>query len=442
MRKFSLVLLALLVVTTAAFAQTYSPVVEFEAEAKATFGVNLEANGGPATGFALSNSADLSITFIAEDTAEFGSGEVYGWLEVEDFEIVLEASETGIPVLAGTAGEVSAKLFLGPAYIVIATAGNEVDVAGTNNTITSSILGLTDQISLANEGVSVAIGFAVPDLMTIEAVIASDPVWHENENNSYKLALLTETTVAGATITLDAATWINRTNAVDATETDDFGEDAAVGVGLEYDLDMDGMVVTPFVGFDLKSVMGVMSWEVIGGVNIDLGGQDDDEDIIAFEGEFSGVSVEGGFVSLSDGDASNWFVRLGFFDAPGDDGFLPVVGAALLMELKGDDDANNGLGFGLGAEVKADLGTLVPYFGVMLANEDMEIDDNMGLTIAVGTDIKVIDNVTFNIDYRSGDLLLDGDGTFAADDYYAFDAATGSVGTKAGRILISTKIAY
>jgi len=87
MRKLSLLLVALLVVSTGAFAQVVLQ-PEIEVEATATWGINLDEE---THGLANSAEATLSITFLEESTEEFGEGEVYGWIELDGFEIELEA---------------------------------------------------------------------------------------------------------------------------------------------------------------------------------------------------------------------------------------------------------------------------------------------------------------------------------------------------------------
>ncbi|MFW5827950.1 MAG: hypothetical protein ACOCU4_07655, partial [Alkalispirochaeta sp.] len=223
MRKTFLVLLAMTMVATMAFAQTQ---VEYElsGEATATFGVNLDGDGtkdDAMTGFSVSSDADLDITFVEETTEEFGEGDVYGYMEIEDFKF--EVDDAGI---SGASGDVSAKVFLGPAYIVVATAGTDVNQAEFGLNVDESIIDAAtnvgdlqhdetaDNTDLANEPVSilsddtsnntVAVGFMVPDLLTVELALASEGDWTENQYNNYAGGIYTEATVAGFTIELDA----------------------------------------------------------------------------------------------------------------------------------------------------------------------------------------------------------------------------------------------
>ena len=83
MRKFSLVLAALLVVASGAFAQV-SNEPTIEVKASATFGVQLDEM---TTGITNSAESNLTFTFTEEQTAEYGEGDVYGYIKLEDFKI-------------------------------------------------------------------------------------------------------------------------------------------------------------------------------------------------------------------------------------------------------------------------------------------------------------------------------------------------------------------
>ncbi|MEX2443141.1 MAG: hypothetical protein WD492_06035 [Alkalispirochaeta sp.] len=475
MRKTFLVLLAMTMVATMAFAQVQ---VEYDlgAEATATFGVNLDkatAGGttavGPTTGFQLATDVDFSITLVEETTEEFGEGDVYGWLEIDGFEF--SAENEGNVTVAG--GDVSAKLFLGPAYIVIATAANDVNQGELGLNVDESILDLSDALSKGDVGNSVAVGFDVPDLFNVEAVIGSystDGVggthgtnndWSDNLYNNYVGAIYTETSVAGFTFTADFAATLRNHRAdgtndagdVDTTISQgDFGDDGFIGLGVDYSMALnDAMNLVPYLGVDLKNKTDVMDYEVIAGANV-LWGADDLEVFGAASDETAaGLGLEVGLNRVHT-DEDNFddalWVRAGFAEEGGDDGLLPVVGAALLVEfaqttptVAGDaGDAVSSLSFG--AEVDAALGTLSPFFGLMYADANLDADDDEGMTMKLGTDINVIPATTFTIAYNSGNLLLtDDDGVYDGDTY-SYNAANDGVTGKLGTFTIATKIEY
>lgn len=462
MRKFSLVLAALLIVASGAFAQEINPVLTFEAEAESVFGVNLDgtasSDDGATTGFDVSTDVTLEIEFVEEQTAEFGEGETYGWIEVEDFKIVADGDGAG--ALTVTDGSVTGKVFFGPAYILVATAGDAVNQGELGLKLSQTILAdAADFISLDPATTAVALGFDVPDLLNIEAVVASEstdaePDWATNHSNEYALALLSEITVDALTVEVDAVTWVNQ-DADDDAATDnsnDFGVPAAVGLGFEYTLPLnDAIDLVPYLGADLLSGDDTMDFEVIAGVNAlwaGIGTDDDDQTIFGEEAAVtSGVGLEFGYATFDDAEENLLWVRTGLYEDEGDDGLLPVVGGALLVEyLLGSDAApayTNGA-LGVGAEVNADLGVVSPYFGLMTANTDLD-DGDFALTLNVGTDIDVISNVTFTVDYASGNLLSDADDSaivYDADGRYAQATALGTTTDKLGALTIGTKISY
>ncbi len=503
MRKFSLLLLAMLMVSSMVFAQVQVE-YELEAEATATFGVNLDRAtdgtdlvAGPTTGFALSNNIDLSITFIEEMTTEFGEGDVYGWIEVDEFEITVDADgpEGTAPALGGTNGDITAKVFMGPAYILVATAENEVNQAELGLNVDETILGATDQVSRADMGNAVAVGYTVPDLFNIELSIASvgemaADDWSDNLFNNYVGAIYTETTLDALTIYVEAsasvrshyATGTDDDGIVDETEpAGDFGDNALLGVGVEYEMALnDMMTLVPYLGLDLyksagageadssnSGFEGALDFEVIAGANVQWGADDLEVFGAASDETQGGVGVEVGFarvnavaVDLADTYEDALWVRLGFAEDGGDDGFLPVVGGAVLVEYASttptvdgeSDDAINMMSFGL--ELDADLGVVSPFFGLMFADTDLDTDNDHeagvyseGLTMNIGTDIEVIPATTFTVKYTSGNLMLDeGDAIITQYDtnQYTYAAARGdaAVTSMAGTFTIATTIEY
>ena len=84
MRKATLLIAVLLCFGLAtAFAGPVEVEPEYEAEASATWGVQLDDQ---ASGFQNSAESTIMFTFIEEQTAEYGEGTTYGYIEVEDFE--------------------------------------------------------------------------------------------------------------------------------------------------------------------------------------------------------------------------------------------------------------------------------------------------------------------------------------------------------------------
>ncbi len=498
MRKFSLALLALLMVAAMASAEPIGTEWTIEAEASATFGVNLDGlttsavPGGPAdgptTGFSLANDIDIEIEFIEEQDKEFGEGQMYGYIKIEELKLIMEADgseETG-PAFGGDNGEITAKVFLGPAYIVIATAENDINEAETKIGVDETILGLGDALSEGNEGASVALGFDVATT-NIELVIASlgNDVdgdgstandWSDNVWNNYKGAILTETEIDALTITLDLAAALrgvgSTTDVNDPEEQGDFGDDGFIGLGVKYEMPLDDMMtLVPFVGLDLFNDKGAgdtdsstsgreggFDYEVVVGANVEWGA--DDLEVFDADGNDdtqAGVGLEVGLgndVQAGDDTSKSYmWVRAGLAEDGGDDGLFPVIGAAVLFEYYTETQTTAGTDVdkskvAFGAEIDADLGEISPFFGVMYGDTDMDTDnkdgvDSEGLTMKVGTDIEIIPATTFTLEYSSGNLLnSQDDPVYDATGTYVYEAARGETTNSAGTFTIKTKVEY
>jgi hypothetical protein len=493
MRKFSLALLAMIMVTAMAFAAPIGTEWTLEAEASATFGVNLDqlTDGtgyvtGPTTGFQVATDIDLEIEFIEEQTAEFGEGETYGWIEVEDFELVLEFqpddSETTTTLLDGTNGELTGKVFFGPAYLLVATAGNDVNIAGdVGLNVDESILGVLGGgysvaggfFKDADLGTSVAVGFNLAEMVDIEVAIASYSGsvtgqngtyistatandWSDNIFNNYVAALYSEIAATDElTVSVDVAMTL-RAQYPDETETDgeysstdscgDAGDDLFLAVGAEYEMPLNEvMTAVPYLGLDFDNNAGDSQMEVYAGANITWGADDLEVFNEASDETEEGVGIEVGYISLNDGtnEDAGTIVRLGFAESGGDDGYFPVIGGAALVEYVSlDGDTIDGFSaWAFGAELSADLGEIEPYFGLMTADKEDFTGFDSGMTMQVGTDICIIPNVTFTIDYVSGDLNNDDDGWYDTNQY-TYAAALGEATSKSGLFTIKTKIEY
>ncbi|MFP3960598.1 MAG: hypothetical protein ACLFUX_10545, partial [Spirochaetaceae bacterium] len=85
MRKATLLIAVLLCFGLAtAFAGPVEVEPEYEAEASATWGAQLDEM---TTGFTNSAESTIMFTFIEEQTAEYGEGTTYGYIEVADFSV-------------------------------------------------------------------------------------------------------------------------------------------------------------------------------------------------------------------------------------------------------------------------------------------------------------------------------------------------------------------
>lgn len=569
MRKVSLLIAALLLVSVGAFAQTVDSTVE--AEVSAAFGVQLDEM---TTGISNSFSVDWEWVLREEATEEFGEGQMYGYIMVEDLEVSIAAD--GVNDLSGESGgggqlvdfswgDVEGRLVLGAAYIELGIDNitSSVDEASNPVKIDQSIVGLgriLGQLSVTSavareytsEHPGVAVGFEVPEMATVELGAISMYDWEQDDAASlvtieqYEAAVATvndptaspaAVTRANAVITaftsqapVAAVADTNDTNAymlsldaeitpidmltLNLVSTMEFGMTARVaegkdatpssngnpvgiGVGVEYDMPFSADInLIPSFGYDIVMMEDQNEdlenrMQVSAGVNFvwpGLGLDEDEDDHIGFIGNADdeeevtsgvGLGVVYGihswdFLNAADPTAtgevdeslSTLEVTLGFFEDGGDAGLFPVVGGAFMLNYNtilkqedlGLDDPYSELG--LGVEVNADLGVVAPYFGVKYVAEDLggkylnptgtKVETDNFAAINLGTDINVIENVTFNIDYKSGNLLHDKDeiantttgALFGDPTYGAVYGPANSSAAKAGEFVIETTISY
>lgn len=519
MRKVSLLIAVLLLVSVGAFAQTVDSAVE--AEVSAAFGAQLDEMD---TGISNSFSVDWSWTLREEATEEFGEGSVYGMIEVEDFEVSVAvdgaADQSGVAgggtnPIEFSWGDVNGRLVLGAAYIelgmnnvttsadeasMVTEIGGDIVALATIATAGGATTGINVGTTYDNEDPGVAVGFSVPDMATVELGLISQNDWEENDadgdgttatgegantDNAYMLSLDTEVTPMDMLTLAVVATMEFGDGGTDA-EPGTAGNPAGIGVGVEYEMPMSGdMNLVPELGFDFTSEEDAAGdaetrIEVGAGVNILWGGlglDDDDDDHVDFlagDEEVTdgvGLGVDYGIHSADlvfggaggiDESVNTILVKLGFYEDGGDSGLLPVIGGAFVVNYNMMTGLEDALGaaedayseMGVGAEINADLGVVAPYFGAKYVAEDLsgdfvdadadgETDTNSAMFLNVGTDINVISNVTFNIDYSSGDLLYDKDENAGADATYGdvYGGANSST-AQAGVLAVETTISY
>lgn len=125
MKRLAILSIVLLALATLAFAELkVEPTVALSASATLTWGVDLETFD---TGFANSADADLTVTFIAADTAETkaGEGAAYGSITISDIEMIVGGDvENTTWDFSGwvTGADVSAKIVVAPIEIGVYSA--------------------------------------------------------------------------------------------------------------------------------------------------------------------------------------------------------------------------------------------------------------------------------------------------------------------------------
>ncbi|TVR67957.1 MAG: hypothetical protein EA427_11945, partial [Spirochaetaceae bacterium] len=193
-------------ISTGAFAQVVlEPEIEIEAEA--TWGINLDEE---THGIKNAASVEFSLTLREESDEEFGTGDVYGWIKLGEFEIVFDQELTNDDTASRTPIEISideieARVILGPtAYIDILSAPSKADEASDFSKLAQNIRSISDTLSGFSAALvddanvatdvggytgRVALGLVLPDLMNLEFGVRSRDYWNDNENNDYALTL-------------------------------------------------------------------------------------------------------------------------------------------------------------------------------------------------------------------------------------------------------------
>lgn len=484
MRKVSILVAVLLLVSSFSFAQMME--FEWEAEASATWGVQLDEM---ATGFKNDAEFTASATIKEEATEEFGEGDVYGWIEVEDVvveideDIASEGEANG--VLTVGIGEITGRVYAGPAYLeVFSDNVATINLASQFSEMAQDIFafGRTQATALGDLDIGnpvtgitwatagAAIGFEVPGLAAIQLGVGSATPWDDTDTdtkNEYGFSIDVELTpVEMVTVDLISNMHFGDTSASDGN-LGQLNNPASVGLGLEYEMPMGDMTLTPKAGVDVffmeDAAEDLLTDIEIGvGVNLlwpGLGTDEDDQTIFGVEDELtSGVGLGFAYaIDQVDADNSNssYGVKLGFYEDEGDDGLLPIVGAAAIINYNAlientDTGQPSYAELGLGVEFNADLGVVAPYFGVYTGIWDLgdELGDVDGdgedgddfLYLQVGTDINVISNTTFTIEYNSGDLGTEADPTTWGDVYA--DGSRGVSAAQAGELSIETTVSF
>lgn len=460
MKKVTLLLVMLLAFgLTFGFADETQVTFELDGSASATWGVNLDDPN--ATGFQNDVSSEIDIILVAESTEEKGEGDVYAWMELEDFEVKIDEAD-GLTV---TPGDVSAMIYINDLWIDVTDDSIDVDEASldavflggsvvdiddedpyldpgdslvwTNVDVSLiSAAGYWDSYELTRSG-SVAVGYTMEDMFEVSLRVGSFSDWFgaTPDENAYGLKFAGELTpIDGLEVNASAVAGLN----YDSIS----GSMFAFGLGTEYELDLtDTISVAPFVGADIitgrddPSTVPVeddaLSFEIGGGVKVLWPGFDDedsnefsqgldDDDIV------SGLSVGVNFISTGDADPyMNILVAL--YEDAGDESLIPGLGAQAFFEWYDVLDATNvvvypddAMGFGIYADYA--VGMFMPYGKLTY---DMH-DDDVALTL--GVEAEVIDRVTITLEYWNPRLMdMTDAGFYGGWAPASFDALKGVV---------------
>jgi hypothetical protein len=366
MKKLSILLIGLLLVTGLAFADFGD--VDVSGSASVTFGVDLD-NG--TTGFANAGTSSVTITLVDEADAEAtGDDGLYGTITIEEYSLEIEDG-----VIVSALGDVSASITVDPAVITIYSAPSlSLDYAATidSGTVEGDIsTGISATGTNVIGGVTISIPAGPAD---IDLMVASDGDWNDNAANNYAVGTEISVDVAPATIDLGFIYgW--------------FGTGAVVGLSAAVELDIAPATIT--VGFDGDaSVSGAFAFDIAAGAAVDLSEANDDDDT-------ANVSLDA--YVYTGGTDLDLDVALGFAE-PTDGGLMDMLGASVTLELL---DVVAALAWNVDVTGEYDTGDLMPYFGFGFGTDGV-FDLNVGVELY--ETFTGIDNTTVVLDYESPDL--------------------------------------
>jgi hypothetical protein len=356
MKKLSILLIGLLLVSGLAFAEFGA--VTVSGSASVTWGVDL--NSG-ATGFANAGTSSVSIALIDKASATTtGDDGLYGTITVKDYSLKITDG-----AIVSSIGAVTASIMVDPATITIYKApgmswGNATIIDGTD-----LAPGLTGANTMG--GITIGIPAGPADL---SIYVVSDGDWTSNVANDYAAGLDVSVVAGPATIDLGGFYgWFNASGSWGAT----------AGVALD---------VAPAaisIGFDI--VPG--DWEVSAGAVIDLTEANGD-------GKTGNVALD---VSYSEADDLD--VALGVAE-PKAGGFVDMLYASMAVELL--NLTSGAIGWTVDVDGGYDTGDIDPYFGFGYGSDSI-FDLNVGVILKAG--LTGIDNTTITLDYVSTDLPTD-----------------------------------
>jgi hypothetical protein len=254
MKKLSILLIGLLLVSGLAFAEFGA--VTVTGSASVTFGVDLNTNY---TGFANAGTSSVKIILVDEATkTTTGDDGLYGTIEVKKYDLSIKDG-----AIVSDLGAVTASITVDPATITIYKAPSfSMDMAPTidSGTVEGDI-----STSIANvNGSSVnGITISVPaGPATIDLKVASDGDWTENAANEY---------VIGTDITLDVAPATVDLGFV-------YGWFGAAVLGISAGVELDVAPATITLGFDGSDASGSFDFDIAAGAAVALSDANSDDD--------------------------------------------------------------------------------------------------------------------------------------------------------------------
>jgi hypothetical protein len=367
MKKLSILLIGLLLITGFAVAQEFDGSVSVGGSGTVTFGVDLDSQ---LHGFLNEFTSTLEITLVAEGSVEAGAEDALaGHILIDAFSATADDA-AGLTV---TAGAVTAKIIISPVEIVIyaapAMSWGNATVLETGDTDIAPALASDEIVAAAIGGITIVLPI---DPATIEVYVVSDGDWTTNSDGDYAAGADVEVVIDPITVSLGGFYgWF------DAAGT--WGGTAGVVVDLA-DI-LNGITVD--IGVDLIDP-GDFEVDAITTVNLSEANADD---------EMANVAL-----SIFYSQAADLDVVLGVSE-PLAGGLMDMLAAGITLELF--DLLSGTIVWNVDVTGSYDAGGLVPGFGVGMGSDNV-IDINV--YVEIGSDFSGIDHTTVTIDYTTADV--------------------------------------
>jgi len=360
MKKFNLVIAALLVLSVSVFAVDVTPSATVSGEASVTFTYDLDTNVWDLVNDA---SADLTIELIADTSVAEGEGDVVGHIEISG----ISASITGTSADTGLSG--------------VNSDGDD----------TTTAAGIVDDSAMSVSAMIYLMGPALYlDITNLGA--ATDFVAAPDFNDDYALDALegvndvgTDADPAGSVSLVYTADAFNVTLTVgDDLNGGNNGADVAAMVGVTA---IDGVDLSAGVARDAQGALG---YGVSVGYSMDMLSV-----TVGFDGNEAGDMQIGAMVGLDVGATVDVTVGTDLtvtdlIVAVSSGSLVDIATVGVTFELADFAD------WGILVTATADVAPLSPYVTFSY------YDPTMGLT--VGTGIAVIENVDLDLNYSTDDL--------------------------------------
>jgi hypothetical protein len=353
MKKFNLVITALLILSVAAFAVDVEPSASVSGEASVTFTYDLDAEA-----FDIANdaSAELDVVFIANTSVEEGEGDVVGYIQISGIQFSIQDIDGGAGSITTNSDDDSIEVFaaiylMGPTlHLDITNTSNDLDFAGAPDFIDDGdhmavTTGLVETVTDLNPDTlpsgQVTLVYDT-DMIDVSVVVADDDDFAGNEFDfGFTVGLAP---VEG--LTVDAGVILDASG--------DLGFGGAVGYSLDIASVSVGVDSNDAGDLDIAASVGV---DVGATVDVTFGTDTENSDLI---------------VTASTGT------------------LVEMVTLAATVELANLET------LGLQILLDADLGVVTPYAYFELVNEVMGIK--------VGSGLNVIENADLDLHYVSSDL--------------------------------------